>query len=309
MEIYRTQNRPVIRWIFLILFASIFAGDLVLVKLDGIGFLDSMVSDFCPLLHDEMLTMIAKGITFMANTTTLLALCILLILLPTRGTIGFPVGIATGIAALCHFGLKELIARPRPDAGQWLVNVTGYSFPSGHSNAALVFYLFLMLLLRRYLLLNKNTGASAFVCIVFPLLVVAIGASRLYLGVHYASDVIGGWSLGMCLLVILFTLYEIFWPHTLQFTEGDTSWGMLRKRRPWRHPQTQTKDTDMIQFPKNRTPWRRPNTTAKRREQEEQKRRDQEEKERVKRERRGIPEEDIASDDGSLPDSAKQEEA
>gem|GEM_PF-776427 len=286
MEIYSSKKLRIIRWFIFAFFAIIFAADLYFVKTNQLAFIDKPVMDFCVALRDDSLTIIAKSITFMANTLTMLGLCILLVILPTRIKLGFPLGIATGLAALCHVGAKYFIDRPRPDHSLWLINVSDPSFPSGHANVSVVFYLFLMILLARYFKINKNMGAAVLVIIVLPLMVVAICASRLYLGVHFASDVIGGICLGACLLIIFLTIYEALWPISFQFTNEQPGWGNIRKQRAWRQPQIQTKETEMIQFPKNRSPWKRPNTTKKKRQEEEVRRHSIEERERIRKERR-----------------------
>lgn len=98
-------------------------------------------------------------------------------------------------------GLSEVqkywIARARPDLEPHLVVVKTSSFPSGHATSSMIFYLTLALALttpdRRSL---AATGAI--------LLSLSIGTSRVMLGVHWPSDVIGGWSFGM--LWVLLTL-------------------------------------------------------------------------------------------------------
>ena len=91
--------------------------------------------------------------------------------------------------------IKTLIARPRP-AGEHLTYATGYSFPSGHSMLSLVFYGFVVYLLLTSGVIQRKT------VLVFTaaLLVLLIGISRIYLNVHYASDVLGGFIIGAILL-------------------------------------------------------------------------------------------------------------
>ncbi len=89
--------------------------------------------------------------------------------------------------------LKEAFDRPRPDIVPHLVEVSSKSFPSGHASSGAAIYLTYAALFAAQLkertsraLLFAAAGAVAF----------AIGASRVYLGVHYPTDIIGGWSLG-----------------------------------------------------------------------------------------------------------------
>ena len=87
--------------------------------------------------------------------------------------------------------LKYLIARPRPLAA--LVLETGFSFPSGHAAAALLLYGFLTCIF----LSGRDTEFRKGVCLALVTLVVlAIGISRLYLGVHFLSDVVAGYLIG-----------------------------------------------------------------------------------------------------------------
>ncbi len=105
------------------------------------------------------------------------------------------------VVILLGRGLSELqkywIARARPDFEPHLVVVKTSSFPSGHATSSMIFYLVLALALapRPW----RRAAAAAAILLSF-----LIGASRVMLGVHWPSDVIGGWSFG--LLWVLVTL-------------------------------------------------------------------------------------------------------
>ncbi|MDR1953128.1 MAG: phosphatase PAP2 family protein [Clostridiales Family XIII bacterium] len=270
MEIYTQRRSPVIRWILAALLALGFGGVLFLVLTNRIAFIDAPVFAGVQAIHDRFFTIIAKIVTFCANTTTIAGLCVILLILPTRIRFGIPIGIATGIAAGCHYLLKELIERARPDDIYHLVSVSGFSFPSGHANAGLVFYLFLMILVRRYLILHDYKGVAYLLTAFLPLLVLVIGASRVYLGVHYPSDILGGWLLGGVLLIVLVTLYDAFYPLKYRLTYDQPIWEMMQKKRAWRKPVKSGKETELIEFPKNRAPWRQINTSTKRQQDESQ---------------------------------------
>ena len=96
-------------------------------------------------------------------------------------------------------GIKELVDQSRPSSYIGDFRRHGYSFPSGHSTmsmtfALLIFFLFYPKVTRRY-----RVALMAF-CLLFPLL---IGFSRIYLGVHYFSDVIGGFTLGIFWVMLI----------------------------------------------------------------------------------------------------------
>ncbi|TPP06591.1 phosphatase PAP2 family protein [Rhizobium glycinendophyticum] len=90
--------------------------------------------------------------------------------------------------------MKIGIARPRPEVVQHLVEVTDMSFPSGHAMLSAITYLTLGAMLSR---IEEQPALRYFFPIVAVLLTLLIGLSRIYLGVHYPTDVVGGWAAGM----------------------------------------------------------------------------------------------------------------
>jgi undecaprenyl-diphosphatase len=89
--------------------------------------------------------------------------------------------------------LKLGIARPRPEVVQHLVEVTDMSFPSGHAMLSAITYLTLGAMLSR---LEDRPSLRYFFPLVAVFLTFIIGLSRIYLGVHYPTDVLGGWAAG-----------------------------------------------------------------------------------------------------------------
>ncbi len=89
--------------------------------------------------------------------------------------------------------LKSFYARPRPDLVPQLDLVHTASFPSGHATMSTVCYLTLAIVIAR---LTDNTRIRVYVVAVAILVSIAVGLSRVYLGVHWPSDVLAGWALG-----------------------------------------------------------------------------------------------------------------
>ena len=95
--------------------------------------------------------------------------------------------------ALLDLGLKELFGRVRPTIIPSLIPSFSFSFPSGHSMMSAVIYLSLASLMARF---QKRQRDKIYILSVAVFLSLIIGVSRVYLGVHYPTDVLGGWLLG-----------------------------------------------------------------------------------------------------------------
>ncbi len=97
----------------------------------------------------------------------------------------------TGVGATLL--MKSIIGRGRPDAAYRLIEASGMSFPSGHTMMASVIYLTLAILVAKA---NKSVRVKLFVLGVAMTLAALVGLSRVYLGVHWLSDVVAGWIAG-----------------------------------------------------------------------------------------------------------------
>lgn len=98
---------------------------------------------------------------------------------------------ATGVAV--SQGLKLAFGRERPEAGLHAVEVVNASFPSGHAMLSAVVYLTLAALVARF---TTRKRLKAYALAAGVLVSVLVGASRVYLGVHWPTDVLAGWCLG-----------------------------------------------------------------------------------------------------------------
>jgi undecaprenyl-diphosphatase len=98
-----------------------------------------------------------------------------------------------------NWALKSLVARPRPDLFHEIAALHTYSFPSGHAmTAAAVYGMIGVVLAKEYPRLRWPLAVAV------PALVVLIGVSRVFLGVHWPTDVLAGWAAGMTLMLVGF---------------------------------------------------------------------------------------------------------
>jgi len=113
------------------------------------------------------------------------------------------------LSSLSNLVLKRFINRARPDI-EHLVTVETLSYPSGHAMAAMAFYGFLIYLFHKFKMLKIIKYTIIFL---LTILIISIGLSRIYLGVHFPSDVAGGFIAGaiwVIFCIILFNIIEIF---------------------------------------------------------------------------------------------------
>lgn len=148
---------------------------------------------------------VIKVITNLGGAISVMIFCaLLLIYSKTRKKIGVPVSIAVIISEVINIILKNIFARERPNILQ-LVNETSYSFPSGHSMINATIYTMLAILAIKYIKDKRKKCIVVVFCMLMPVL---IGFTRIYLGVHYFTDVLGGLLLGFAVAVIVYTILK-----------------------------------------------------------------------------------------------------
>ena len=168
---------------------------------DIIGY--EIISKF---LISDFVTPIAKFITNFGGAIFLIALTIVLFIVIKNKKIGASIFSNLVIVTILNQLLKGILQRPRPTEYR-IIEETGYSFPSGHSMISMAFYGYLIYLIYKYV---KNKYIKWISIVVLSLLICTIGISRIYLGVHYTSDVLGGFLISISYLVIFISAVNKF---------------------------------------------------------------------------------------------------
>lgn len=152
----------------------------------------------------DSITPYMKIITNFGGATCLITITILLLILIKNKKIGLITLTNLVLITILNQMLKIVLKRPRPTEFI-IINEKGYSFPSGHSMISMAFYGLLIYLIYKKI---KNKYLKATLIIILLLLILAIGISRIYLGVHYVSDVIGGFLISISYLIVYIKLIK-----------------------------------------------------------------------------------------------------
>lgn len=151
------------------------------------------------------------GITTLADTwaqtaITLIVMAVLFSMRRIRAGLWYGVTVLTGALFMKDL-LKVWISRPRPDFVEPLITQGEFAFPSGHSLGSMLMFMGIVYLVMKY---SKKKAVSWTVGIIGILFALLIGLSRIYLGVHFPSDVIGGFSFGLTWLFISIGIFDSF---------------------------------------------------------------------------------------------------
>ena len=160
---------------------------------DIIGY--KIISTF---LISDFATPIAKFITNFGGAIFIILLTVILITVIKNKKIGLSILTNLAIITILNQLLKRILQRPRPTEYR-IIEESGYSFPSGHSMISMAFYGYLIYLIYKYV---ENKNVKWILISLLSILICLIGISRIYLGVHYTSDVLGGFLISISYLVI-----------------------------------------------------------------------------------------------------------
>ena len=144
------------------------------------------------------LTPIVKIITFFGSATWIVIFTIILFVIIKNKRQNILLGTNLCIVTIINQILKHIFKRSRPTEFR-IIDESGYSFPSGHSMVSMAFYGYLIYLVYKNI---KNKYLKWILIVVLSILIILIGISRIYLGVHYTSDVLGGYLLSVSYLVL-----------------------------------------------------------------------------------------------------------
>jgi undecaprenyl-diphosphatase len=139
---------------------------------------------------------VVRDVTALGSAVVIVVMTLLILgflIISERKRVAALIAVATAGGQVLNLLLKYAFERERPDAALHLVEVSSTSFPSGHSMASSIFYLTMGALLART---SKRRREKSYFVASALLITFMIGFSRVYLGVHYPTDVIAGWSAG-----------------------------------------------------------------------------------------------------------------
>lgn len=195
----RSMLRDKLHYVIIAVSAIVFIAVVQDIRSDDILRLDATAYSFLVLrLRRPWITAIMEGFSNLSSPVVIAGMFLMVIAFAP----GRRPGLCAALNLVCVVGinqvLKYIVQRPRPD-GFRLISEVGYSFPSGHSMVSMAFYGLCIWMVWTY---ERDKIIRWLCCLSFAIMVVAVGMSRVYLGVHYASDVIAGFCVSIAWLAV-----------------------------------------------------------------------------------------------------------
>ena len=189
---------------FLYLFVLLFFVDLIMVITGFSSNFDNAISLFFSVHNNVTFTNTFKAVSFICSPKFMIvlnALLFIFIIVKKKYKL-FIIVLSSILSVIINNLVKIIVRRERPDYLR-MVMEKSYSFPSGHAMISVLFFGSIIYLVNKYNLKYKKL-------ITFSLstFVLLVGISRIYLGVHYLTDVVGGYLLGFIVLFLIIHLFE-----------------------------------------------------------------------------------------------------
>ena len=167
---------------------------------------DAAIYNFIIQFKSSFMTNFFKFITFLASPIFLIILSILLFFIFKNKKFGLLSLVNLAFITLLNQVLKILFSRERP-FDLMLIDESGYSFPSGHAMVSAAFYGVLIYLIWQT---KIDKTYKKLLTLLLVLVIILIGISRIYLGVHYASDIIAGFAISVSYIIIMTALLNYY---------------------------------------------------------------------------------------------------
>ena len=185
-------------------------------KVVGAFSIDKNLINFSSKIQNKGLTLFFKFFTHFGSMLTIAALALIMAIVCKPIWVKIFAVVNVGFVAVFCWVVKHIVQRPRPE-GIALITETGYSFPSAHTMGSVVFYGFLVFLIWKYF---KNKPLKILLTIILPIFALLIGYTRIYLGVHYFTDVVAGTLAGIAYLAVAIVLF-ILLEKKIKFKRGN----------------------------------------------------------------------------------------
>ena len=198
------------------IFFAIFV--LLLTKNNLLKMIDGKVTNFFFLNRVRFLDYFFVILSYLGETKLIVVFCVILLFLKNRKTVGLPIISITAFSAFLNLAIKLALSRARPD-GFFLTEPTlfynmpgGFSFPSGHAQTGSVFYFLITIFFAH----NSSHKNKKIAMIFYTIFCILLCTSRVYLGVHFLSDVIAGLCLSVAInsfAIIIFKSKQMFFEY------------------------------------------------------------------------------------------------
>ena len=188
------KKRYIISGIFFLLFILI----TVLMITNNTKVFDDTIYKYIFSLRNDLLDTIFKTITKFGDTITIIIMVFVLLIFLGKENI-YKLILTVVTTVLANQGLKHIIRRIRPEHIR-LIKEKGYSYPSGHSMIAIATYGLLIYLVYKNV---KNKLLKTILILLLLILILGIGISRVYLGVHYPTDVLAGFTIALPIIILI----------------------------------------------------------------------------------------------------------